>query len=425
MKLPFHLERPFLHFSGHCWRVRLPGELTWAASTNERPRICPLALMENGVALASPHSAIMSAANSGEGRYSVWHDGWVYFSSSDNSAPSVNGRGYQLDLCGARPAPPAADATLAKAWTALERDLDSRIPPRVTAGGHARIRPEIAALDKIVQRYDDYRRELEQTDATFLSIMCSGRTWVRFFLQQYFAAATGVPMPLEPRSLPPTPISPSICFTHDFLDLFETAPAGPWIVFEPEMAGKPVILMTRDLRDTAVSWFYYLRVSQPDAFRALAPGGTLAELIDSPVAGLERLAAVHETNMAYFGRHKGRKLNLRYEHLKLSPESEFLGLLAFLSNAPVRREIFEQALRASSFDQMQALEIQISRDGRAREYMRLGVENWSGDRNDLKVRNGEAGGFRAEMPELADPDILARRYPLTARIVAADAHMTA
>ena len=55
-----------------------------------------LRLIEDGVALARPHSDHQSIQVVGEGRYSHWGP-WLYFSSSDNTDPRMNGRSYTIE----------------------------------------------------------------------------------------------------------------------------------------------------------------------------------------------------------------------------------------------------------------------------------------------------------------------------------------
>ena len=143
------------------------------------------------------------------------------------------------------------------------------------------------------------------------------------------------------------------------------------------------------------------------------------EFVDSPVVGIERLARLFELEQGLFEQHPGPKFYLEYERLHASPRSEFERLLGFWLSAPIRPTEFTQALHLSSFRQMQGLEIEISRAGKAKDYLRLGVDNWSGNLNDLKVRAGKVGGFQEVLPRLADIDELAVRYPATARTLAA------
>lgn len=66
---------------------------------------------------------------------------------------------------------------------------------------------------------------------------------------------------------------------------------------------------------------------------------------------------------------------------------------------------------------MQELEIEISRTGRVKEFMRLGVTDWDNDLNALKVRKGGVGGFLESIPELADKSHLQKYYPNTLNVL--------
>lgn len=440
MQLPIALERPFRHERGGCWRVQLPAAVAWAADTAERPTVCPLTLFEDERRLGPSHASHAEIAAAGAGRFSVWRDGWLYFSTSDNSDPNANGRVYRLDLEDTqanrgnaageidRLAPAVAASlqsvralpasfTPGQGFAAIRRGLEVLYPPRVLDFNAGALAQALADLDLAAIRYGGYHEEIAKSDVVFLSIMCAGRTWIRFFLKTYLEKAAATTISLVPRSIPRTAVSPSVCFTHDFFDLFETLPAPPAIVFEAMMRQRPLILLTRDLRDLAVSWFHYLRVSQPETFARLVPDGSIGAFIESPIVGIERLAEVHELQMAMFRDHAGPKLHLAYEQLHASPRTEFERLLAFLLTGSIQTDAFEAAFEQSTFGAMQALEIEISKAGKAKDFMRLGVDNWSGDRNDLKVRSGKVGRFRDLLPALSDPAELGARYPITKRVV--------
>ncbi len=440
MQLPIVLEPPFRQERGRCWRVQLGPAVVWAADTAERPTICPLGLFEDARRLGPAHASHAEIAAAGAGRFSVWRDGWLYFSTSDDSDPNANGRVYQLDLEDAQvqrgnsageanhltPAVAAAlqsvqglpaSFTPGQGFTSIRKGLEVLYPPGVLDFNAGAVARTFADLDLAATRYSGYLEEISKCDVVFLSIMCAGRTWIRFFLQTYLEKAANTSISLVPRSIPRTALSPSVCFTHDFFDLFETLPAPPGIVFEPLIRQRPLILLTRDLRDLAVSWFYYLRSSQPETFARLVPDGSIGAFVDSPVLGIERLAAVHELQMAMFRDHEGPKLHLAYEQIHAAPRTEFERLLRFLLIGNMQAAAFEAAFAQSTFGAMQALEIEISKAGKAKDYLRLGVDNWSGDRDDLKVRSGKVGRFRDLLPELGDPAELSARYPITKRVL--------
>jgi hypothetical protein len=73
--------RHFVHDTGHCFLAELNGTAT--------------VLFEDNRELAPADSLHDDIRKLGRGRYSVWN-GFLYFSSSDNSDPRTNGRTYWL-----------------------------------------------------------------------------------------------------------------------------------------------------------------------------------------------------------------------------------------------------------------------------------------------------------------------------------------
>ncbi len=63
----------------------------------------PAVVYENGIPLQWPNSLHQAIREKGNGRYSVW-EGTLFFSSSDNTDPRVNGRVYEIEW--PRPIPP-------------------------------------------------------------------------------------------------------------------------------------------------------------------------------------------------------------------------------------------------------------------------------------------------------------------------------
>ena len=90
---PFTSPIPWRHESGHCYLVEIPESFIKLAgeSLNEAE------LLENGTPLPFPNGMHDDIRKLGEGRYSVWGRS-LYFSTSDNSDPSDNGRSYELNL---------------------------------------------------------------------------------------------------------------------------------------------------------------------------------------------------------------------------------------------------------------------------------------------------------------------------------------
>lgn len=254
---------------------------------------------------------------------------------------------------------------------------------------------------------------LAASDVLFLSIPKAGRTWVRWFLQTYLTKAFGNEFSLKSRTIPPTDATPEICFTAGWFDLFEGREGTPFVEYEDLLLEKPLILLIRDPRDIVISYYYFIKRLNPDRFMECVPSGTLDDFIASPIYGIERISTVHQLYLDLFDRHSGRKILLEYAKLRREPQAEFTKLLQFLGDQPIDRTALEGALEASSFEQMQAFEVEVSRTGRTREFQRIGIDNWNGDINDLKVRKGAVGGFRETRPDLADRHTLQTQYPQT------------
>ena len=91
LRPPFKNDlKEFTHEKGNCHVAPLGRNLV--SDSNGRSR---LTLFENGRALPHPHSSHDDIREIGAGRYSHWGDA-LYFSSSDNSDPSKNGRRYSV-----------------------------------------------------------------------------------------------------------------------------------------------------------------------------------------------------------------------------------------------------------------------------------------------------------------------------------------
>jgi hypothetical protein len=75
--------------------VQLPPDLTAESDNLNFPARSPWRLVENDLLLGPPHSIHADIVNFGKGRYSHWN-GYFYFSTSDNSNPTLNGREYKV-----------------------------------------------------------------------------------------------------------------------------------------------------------------------------------------------------------------------------------------------------------------------------------------------------------------------------------------
>jgi radical SAM protein with 4Fe4S-binding SPASM domain len=90
---PFSSPIPWRHESGHCYTVEIPESFVKLAGESQKDA----QLLEDGIALPIASALHDDIRQSGLGRYSVWGR-TLYFSTSDNSDPSDNGRSYELSL---------------------------------------------------------------------------------------------------------------------------------------------------------------------------------------------------------------------------------------------------------------------------------------------------------------------------------------
>jgi hypothetical protein len=94
----------FLPERGYCFRY-FARDLLFPPDNLQSMAASQLILCENGRPLGPGHSLHKAIRLFGRGRYSHWADGTgtsLYFSTSDNSDPNVNGRDYSLEFAGAR-----------------------------------------------------------------------------------------------------------------------------------------------------------------------------------------------------------------------------------------------------------------------------------------------------------------------------------
>jgi hypothetical protein len=84
----------FRHEAGHCWIAELP-ELADVSDTTVLPARSSLILLDDGKPLGPPHSAHTIIREAGHGAFSHWGE-MLYFSTYDNSDPSLNGRKYAV-----------------------------------------------------------------------------------------------------------------------------------------------------------------------------------------------------------------------------------------------------------------------------------------------------------------------------------------
>ncbi len=91
----FLLEGDFTKQDANCWGSPLPPNLACFTDNEDAPSQSPLLLLENGKTLGDGHNLHAEVSAEGRGLYSFWN-GHLYFSTSDNSDPNINGRRYEI-----------------------------------------------------------------------------------------------------------------------------------------------------------------------------------------------------------------------------------------------------------------------------------------------------------------------------------------
>jgi hypothetical protein len=243
------------------------------------------------------------------------------------------------------------------------------------------------------QRSERIRLRIDRADVVVLTYPKAGRTWVRYFLARYFAAANGQPLTLDLRQG-----DPAVEFSHDYFEVFQNAPGRPHLLNEDLLRARRIVVIARDPRDTLVSFRYRKRYRE-----ARAALESLDVFADSPVYGIERQAEFVNLLIDLHDSHPGDKLLVTYEDLNADPVNGLRRVLEFvLGDRPIREPAFQEALAAAGFEEMQTWERTLSTDAAESEFaQRRGPQRDDPDPRAMKVRRGVVGGFADEMsPEL-------------------------
>jgi len=234
-----------------------------------------------------------------------------------------------------------------------------------------------------------------KADAYLISFPKCGRTWLRVMLGRALYQHAGIDdlkpdgtRLLYPEGIEQMPGTPRISFTHDGrptrgkVDEIETD--------KSRYAGRRVVLLIRDLRDVAVSYYFHetrrTRRFYPD-WEVAEFQGEISDFLRSDVGGVDHFIRFY--NIWADNRNvPERLLLLKYEEIHSQPCAALQQLLAFLGIPDVPQAIVEDAVEFASFDKMRSME----EEGTFAHphYMQPGDR---GDENSYKVRRGKVGGY--------------------------------
>jgi hypothetical protein len=232
------------------------------------------------------------------------------------------------------------------------------------------------------------------TKLYFVGYPKTGNTWLRYMLGRYVQLVCGLDeMPLYDAAdrwgrCESYCVGPAMQFTHR--PLLWTAQRPHDLTFDNVVGpftGKRVVLLTRHPLDTIVSLWMQRQHRGGECFT-----GTLAEMLEDPVWGIEKYFRFYRL----WDENRSRTLGfilIRYEDMRADASAVFRNLLSFIS-IPVAPLAFEQAVADARFESMKQVEL----SGAAPRYRSSGQGIFAtGDASNadaLHVRRGKVGGYR-------------------------------
>jgi hypothetical protein len=147
--------------------------------------------------------------------------------------------------------------------------------------------------------------------------------------------------------------------------------------------GKPVLLLVRDPRDAVVSLYFQ------HTKRELRFDGSMFDFVTGERSGLRTLIAYYNawmTRRAW----TGRFMLMKYEDLRRDTLSELRRASEFF-RIPASDAVLQEAVNASSFERMRAIEARQAVGG-----SRLRPAE-AGDESTFKTRKGKVGAYREHL----------------------------
>jgi len=222
----------------------------------------------------------------------------------------------------------------------------------------------------------------------------SGRTWLRALVGRVLCGRTGFPESelLNTRRLTAAAGLPVLKWHHGGASLKNPCPRHDELVFDRRFAGKGIIFMIRDPRDTLVS-SYFQALKRSDTFGGDASAvGQVSEFVRSSERGILKWIAFH--NMWHENISQLRSFHLvRYESLHAEPVATLRGVLEAMGLRDVTDAELESAIEFARFDNLKRLEA----SGRVGASALKPKD--ASDPDSFKVRKGQVGGYRETLSE--------------------------
>jgi hypothetical protein len=247
----------------------------------------------------------------------------------------------------------------------------------------------LASLDVIDDNVSSSAPAFERADGIVVSLPKSGRTWLRYLINQYYHLLEGWDITMQWDAVIGETL-PKVIFTHDRWEHYQRVKSlsskeylqGCYLIPKGIRQARKLLLLVRDPRDVVVSYFFHLSKRE---MRQDIPE-SIAGLARHPRLGLP--AMVHRLNAWYreWGCNENLKL-VRYEDFHEDCESQFASVLRFLGIVEIDRGRLRESVRRSSFANMQSAE------SSNRYGITFSVVD-SEDPDSRKVRRGKVGGYR-------------------------------
>ena len=261
------------------------------------------------------------------------------------------------------------------------------------------IRPTRRAIEEIA-----LGMAFARADGFIASYNKSGRTWFRFLLANYLNAVFDLGLQIDFHNV--FAVIPNYRLNRQQgwrAYRFDDRAEVPFIAvthlpYRPRLfRGRDILFVVRDPRDVLVSAYFH-KTRHAGLF-----AGQIEAFVRSPEHGVMDLVGFLNGWSARIGTH--RHYVIAYERLKADPAGHLEDVLNFL-RLPVERTAVEQALAASSFEAMLAIEMKNGHP--AHRYDRA-------DPDSRRVRRGRIGSFR----ETLQPGLIAEIEETCARHLSA------
>ena len=226
------------------------------------------------------------------------------------------------------------------------------------------------------------------SDVYVISYPKSGRTWLRVLIGKAICLKYGLPdeMMLDTHRLTTAAGLLRTHFVHDYSEILSGLHYRRMPAHKREYAGKKVIFIVRDIKDTLVSSYFQATK------RTYQFNGSLSDFVRSEAFGVRKIVTFY--NIWHHNRDVPKDfLLLRYEDMHQNPAGALIQTLRFISMQPVEDPIVQAAVAFARFDNMKKME--------AGGYfndpkMRPGD---AGDEESYKVRKGVVGGYTAYLSQ--------------------------